>query len=162
MTSEIKTDETKTAPIDVPSDTPKELKSSEEAKNVVDDSKNESINKKADDAPVVEQEKAGDSSKPAEPTSSTTSDTTASLKPNKKNKKLLNPKDLIKTPNKHDVLLGRGKPVSLKLYRLRTRSNSLINICLRMFLLLFLLLVSEPRWKSGHAQNCRHVSQALS
>ena len=35
----------------------------------------------------------------------------AALKAKKKKKKI-DPKDIIKTPNVHDVLLGRGKPVS--------------------------------------------------
>jgi len=112
MTSESKTEDTKTAPIDGASDSPQEPKSIEETKTIQDDSKQESVEKDASDTPIVEEAKEGnaeDSSKPTQQTSSI-SDDLAALKTNKKNKKVLNPKDLIKTPNKHDVLLGRGKP----------------------------------------------------
>ena len=134
MTSESKTEDTKTAPIDGASDSPQEPKSIEETKSIQDDSKQESVEKDASDTPVVEEAKeakAEDSSKPAQQTSSI-SDDLAALKTNKKNKKVLNPKDLIKTPNKHDVLLGRGKPVSWHFYLLRTPSQSLINLFLHI------------------------------
>lgn len=71
---------------------------------------------------------------------------------NKKNKKQSSPSNAIKTPNAHDVLLGRGKPVSqlfvvvvsAQCHQERTPnpSNSL---------LLFHAVVSKPRWKSKHA-----------
>lgn len=114
MTSNEKTEETKIV-LDTVDD--QEQKSNEYKKDGQEGSKNESVGEESGVAPVAEEptaekETKEDSSiKTAEQTNKSSTEA-PSLKSNKKNKKTLNPKDLIKTPNKHDVLLGRGKPVS--------------------------------------------------
>ena len=51
----------------------------------------------------------------------------SSLKAKKKAQKQIEPSNMIKTPNVHDVLLGRGKPVSCVLFLLPLEKNMELN-----------------------------------
>ena len=111
MTSNEKTEETKIV-LDTVDD--REQKSNEEKKQVQENSNGESVGEESGVAPVAEEPTTGKETK--EDSSIKTAEQTGKSSTGgpslKSNKKILNPKDLIKTPNKHDVLLGRGKPVS--------------------------------------------------
>ena len=89
-----------------------EQKSNDETTKIAEGASNsvpiESVGETTSETPVAEKQTVGKQT--IEEVSGETS--LLSLKANKKNKKALNPKEVIETPNVHDVLLGRGKPVS--------------------------------------------------
>jgi hypothetical protein len=93
----------------------------------------------------------------------------AAMKANKKNQKKIDSSNIIKTPNVHDVLLGRGKPVSRIGSQLWRSLGGTQEACLdqstnrtdNLVLLFVVDVVSKPRWKSEHATNCGYVPQAI-
>jgi len=80
----------------------------------------------------------------------------------KKKKQKIDPKNMIQTPNVHDVLLGRGKPVSRLFVVINLREYLYILNVLSNRILLCFTIVSKPRRKPNYAQDCRYVSQAIS
>jgi hypothetical protein len=70
---------------------------------------------------------------------------------NKKNKNQSSPSKAIKTPDVHDVLLGRGKPVSQLFLVVAAQCHQERTPNPSNSLMLFHDLVSKPRWKSKHA-----------
>ena len=80
----------------------------------------------------------------------------------KKKKQKIDPKNMIQTPNVHDVLLGRGKPVSCLFVVINLREYLYILNVLSNRILLCFTIVSKPRRKPNYAKDCRYVSQAIS
>jgi len=114
---------TATASIDDPIETNQEQKSSEEIKKGEEDSKStpvesvegNNIREVTDEMSIAEKLIVRVETKEQVPGEtadkpSNSSNGLSSLKSNKNNQKQLNPSKTIKTPNVHDVLLGRGKP----------------------------------------------------
>lgn len=115
MTSNTRTEEPETIATASSADAnkvPQEEKSSDETKKVDDDAStsmpSESVGETTVETSVAEKETTDGKEKETQKEVFVES-ALSTMKANKK-KKVLNPKDIIKTPNVHDVLLGRGKP----------------------------------------------------